>query len=406
MPITFEKQIYDNVHGYIGLTSEELRIIDSPIFQRLRYIKQLGPAFLVYPGAVHTRFEHSLGTMFMMDMFLKDGVREEIDAEMVQKLRFVGLLHDIGHYPFSHTFESTIQERFGGKSHEKLGTEIIKRYLKDELENYNPEEITKLIVGKGSHEFGMLISSSLDADRADYMLRDSYNSGVSYGRVNIDSILRTATFESDKIIFERDDGPVESFVIGRYHLYKALVYNKTVAGFNILLDRIYTSLVEEGFVADPTGLLSEEALIAGYVDDAILEASRKYAVSGKNPEVRKMATMFLSRRPLELAYAEPETLEAKKLKKQKSYVESLIDDQEARRELAKKAGIEEEWILPARMKPLEFIKEEEEIYIRKGGLVPVSKGGSPMMKMVLGKVLRSSRIYTKKGYGKRVRDAL
>ena len=123
------------------------------------------------------------------------------------------------------------------------------------------EEITRIISGKGKKEFGMLLSSTLDADKSDYLLRDSYNTGVPYGRIGIMSMLRIINFEKDRIVFEKDESPIENFIIGRYHLYKALVYHKTVVGFDVLLQTVFGFLVEEGYIADPNSLSTEEEII-------------------------------------------------------------------------------------------------------------------------------------------------
>ncbi|MDE1860823.1 MAG: HD domain-containing protein, partial [Candidatus Micrarchaeota archaeon] len=196
MNLEFKKQINDNVHGYIGVTEQELRIIDNPVFQRLRHIRQLGATDLVFPGATHTRFSHSVGTMFVVDLYTKNVIKdEEVDRDQLQKLRIAALLHDVGHYPLSHTAEALIVKRFRGKSHVENGIDIIRAYFKDDLENYSAKEIIDLMSGKNKDKYSMLISSALDADKSDYMLRDSYESGVSYGSIDLSSVLRIISFE-------------------------------------------------------------------------------------------------------------------------------------------------------------------------------------------------------------------
>ena len=199
MALEIKKQIYDNVHGYIGLTEIELKVVNSPLFQRLKSIMMLGTVNFVYPGATNSRFEHSLGTMFMMEQFLShvrvNGKILADDNETAQKMRLVALLHDIGHYPLSHITEHIIIKKLGGKSHEEFGTEIIKNFFSETLSGYNISEITDIISGKEGGELGMLISSAFDADKSDYLLRDSYHTGVGYGNVGVQRLIRIASFE-------------------------------------------------------------------------------------------------------------------------------------------------------------------------------------------------------------------
>lgn len=404
MGLKIKKQVQDNVHGYIGLTEAELNIIDTPLFQRLRYIKQLGATYLVYPGATHTRFAHSIGTMFMMDLFLKNGVKTEVSDEDTQKLRLAALLHDIGHYPFSHTAEHVVTEKLGGKGHEQLGSELLRKYLKEKLENYGVEEITKIISGKGKKEFGMLLSSSLDADKSDYMQRDSYNTGVPYGKVSIVSLLRIMSFEKDKVIFEKDESPVEHFLLGRYHLYRTVIHHKTSLGFNLLLERIFELLVKEGYIPDPKEVIDDYDGFVRYTDDLVMQAMYSYLKTGKAEPLREMIGMFIGRQPLQLAYSDPKLLAGGKLSDQDSIIQKLEKEPKMRKELAEKVGLEPEWIFPATQK-LGFI-EESEIYIRKkDGLVPLNKGNALILNLLLGKTLHDSRIYTKRGYGPKVNEA-
>ncbi len=406
MALRIKKQIYDNIHGYIGLTEEELNIIDTPIFQRLRYIRQLGPAYLVFPGATHTRFAHSIGTMFMMDLFLKNGVKAEVSDEDVQKLRIAALLHDLGHYPFSHVLEHTVTKRFGGAGHEEFGALLIEKYLKDPLENYRTEEITRIILGKGKKEFGMLLSSTLDADKSDYMLRDSFNTGVPYGKVGINSLLRIMTFERDKIIFEKDESPVESFLLGRYHLYKTVVHHKTAVGFNILLQRIFEYLVKEEYLENPKAIADSSRKLLAYTDDAVVMAMHSYLKTGKDESKKEMMRMFLARIPLELSYSSPELVEGKDTSLERALIAKMAESEAFIEDFSERAGSGPEWIFPAVLKPTGFIEEESEIYIRKKeGLVPLKNENTIILRTLLGKAFYDSRIYTKKGQGKRVREA-
>jgi hypothetical protein len=406
MGLRIKKQVYDNVHGYIGLTDTELRIIDTPIFQRLRQIKQLGTVYTVYPGAMHTRFAHSLGTMFMMDIFLKNAVEGEVSEEDTQKLRLAALLHDIGHYPFSHTIEKYVKERLDGISHEEFGAEIIKKIIAEKLENYRAEEITRIISGQGKKEFGMLLSSALDADKSDYMLRDSYNTGVPYGNVGIMSLLRIMRFEKDRIVFEKDESPVEHFILGRYHLYKALVYHKTTAGFDILLQRIFGFLVEEGFIADPNSLSTEDEII-GYTDDTVIAAMYNYLSKGSDQKRKHMVMMFLGRIPLKLAYSSTNFLPDGKIPKEISLINKIAYDSSLKSELARESGIDPEMIFPNVMNDLKFMEDTSMIYIRrKGAVLPLKEGNSLILDLLIGKTVYDARIYIGEGSAKKLESTL
>lgn len=151
MPLERKKYVFDSVHGNIDLTEVEKGIIDTWVFQRLRRIRQLGTAEFVYPGATHSRFAHSLGAMFVMDQYLnnvkKDGQPIAENDEMIQKLRLAALLHDIGHYPFSHATETMIRKEFGGLRHEEHGFQIVRDFLEDRLDPYSAEEIVDILGG-------------------------------------------------------------------------------------------------------------------------------------------------------------------------------------------------------------------------------------------------------------------
>ncbi|RLI75360.1 HD domain-containing protein, partial [Archaeoglobales archaeon] len=152
-----EKSIQDAVHGIIKLNEPMLKIVDTPQFQRLRRIRQLGFANLVYPGANHTRFEHSLGVMHITKLLQK---RLELDDEVV----IAALIHDVGHTPFSHSSESLL-ERYAGIRHEDL-KKIVHGELKDVLNDlgYNLRKLSDIVSGKKQS----IVCGDIDADRMDY----------------------------------------------------------------------------------------------------------------------------------------------------------------------------------------------------------------------------------------------
>lgn len=243
------KIINDPVYGFLRFPEPELmQLINHPWFQRLRHIKQMGMASLVYPGAVHTRFHHSLGACHLMGKALDElkikGV--SIPAEEYVAARIAALLHDIGHGPFSHALEHTL---VGGISHENLSHLIMKRLnaemngkLDKAIQIYNHSYHLKYL-----HQ---LVASQLDVDRMDYLNRDSFYTGVSEGVIGYDRILQMLTVQDDEILVEEKGvHSIEKFIIARRLMYQQVYLHKTVLGAEQLLIKTLTrakQLVSEG----------------------------------------------------------------------------------------------------------------------------------------------------------------
>src|ERR1041384_3145404 len=185
----FDGEITDPVHRYIRFSEVEKDLIDTAIFQRLRRIRQLAGAHLVYPGAQHSRFEHSLGTMHVAgyagETLLTKGYLD--DEDKVQKLRLAALLHDVGHGPFSHLFEEVLELK-RKISHEDIGKQMISgSTLSDILKKhgYNPSDICRLSFGESKIKFlNEIIAGGLSADLMDYLSRDGLFTGVEYGKID------------------------------------------------------------------------------------------------------------------------------------------------------------------------------------------------------------------------------
>ncbi|MGO8789214.1 MAG: HD domain-containing protein [Terriglobia bacterium] len=193
-----EFEVRDPIHGFIYRGSREKKIIDSPLFQRLRRIKQLALASLVYPSAVHTRFEHSIGAMYVAGRIAE---RLDLGNEHTQILRFAALLHDIGHGPFSHVSEEVLRNVTGSKqAHEEIGYRIILNSpdLDGPLSRDERREIVDLLSGRcGDSVMRSILSGPIDADKQDYLLRDSYFCGVKYGVYDIDRLIQVLCIHSD-----------------------------------------------------------------------------------------------------------------------------------------------------------------------------------------------------------------
>lgn len=194
----FEKVIRDPIDGFIGLTALEVRIIDTPLFQRLRGIKQLALTNYVFPGAVHTRFEHSLGTLHVAQRIL-GRLRElgtPVSDEEACALRFAALLHDVGHGPFSHVAENFLadQDHYGTPlGHAKASYDIIRMHPDQEFLGTSRGPAADMTADwVGSRSFLRdAISGPLDAGKIDYLLRDSHFTGVRYGITDTERIIFT-----------------------------------------------------------------------------------------------------------------------------------------------------------------------------------------------------------------------
>lgn len=257
------RNILDPIHGSIPITQIENKIISTPLFQRLRKITQLSQGPLVFPGATHNRFQHSLGTMHVMDKLLNtldqgDHLPEKkIDYErVVQSMRLAALLHDCGHLPFSHTFENKYKDE--NINHEYFSKCLItKSMLRDILSNngYNPNTIASIIEGQPritDPDFRTfiilypLLSSEFDADRMDYLLRDSYFTGVPYGKFDLDRICNLITMKDDLLCFdEKAQTAVEDFLFSRYQMYRIVYIHKTVICYELILHKIYNDYFEK-----------------------------------------------------------------------------------------------------------------------------------------------------------------
>ena len=232
--------IIDPIHDFIRVYGPELRIIDSPIFQRLRGIRQLSGAHLTYPGAQHTRFEHSLGVMHIASQ-AGQALKEKgiLKTDDIENLRVAALLHDIGHGPFSHLFEEILQQR-KKISHEEMGRRII---LKTELgdilskSDYDKKFITKLAFDDSKPQFmNQIISGILSADIMDYLLRDGYFTGVEHAKIDHKRITQSLEVHQKKLALESSAlYSFESLMHSRHQMFKAVYFHKTVRSAEVML---------------------------------------------------------------------------------------------------------------------------------------------------------------------------
>ncbi len=227
------KIVQDPINGPVKISAPLQKIIDTPEFQRLRYVRQLGMCHLVFPGANHTRFEHSLGTMHLAIMFA-----ESLHVEDEMLLAVAALLHDIGHPPLSHGAEETFQ-KITGLDHLNAGVRIIlgeKPFQESAIPSViedagiKPSDVADVLLFKSRKNriISRLISGPVDVDELDYLRRDSLYTGVSIGNVDHRRILNVAMLSGDDVFIEEKGlGTMESILIARILMYGSVYFHKT-----------------------------------------------------------------------------------------------------------------------------------------------------------------------------------
>jgi HD superfamily phosphohydrolase len=264
--------IRDPLWDNIRLDPPALQALDTPAVQRLRYIRQVGHAFLVYPGATHTRFEHALGAYHLTRRAL--GVLEErgelgqIPEEDCLAVRLAALLHDIGHYPFSHALEEA-----GLPSHETLGVAKLRQgELGERLAEIGgadfADSVGALITGGSPSPLQGLISGSLDLDKIDYLSRDARMCGVPYGTVDVDRLLSSLTLVEtagglEVGVQEKGVSAVESLLFAKYQMYRNVYWHHAVRSATCMFKRAVRGALSRRSVA--------VEWIADATDDGLME---------------------------------------------------------------------------------------------------------------------------------------
>ena len=241
-PMKYVGEITDPVHKYIQFTELERDLIDTRTFQRLRRIKQLAGAHLVYPCAQHSRFEHSLGAMHVAGLAGEHLLSLNMlpNPDCIQELRVSSLLHDVGHGPFSHLSEEVIKIKTD-KDHEAIGREIIRQSEINDILNhygYSSKRISELSSGQSSSKFmNEIMVGSLSADLMDYLPRDSLFTGAEYGRIDYNRIINSfRVLYGSRIGLHRSAlYSFESMLISRYEMFKAVYFHKTVRSAEVML---------------------------------------------------------------------------------------------------------------------------------------------------------------------------
>ena len=239
-----KKFIRDSVYGDIELNAFEEQVMDMPQFQRLRRIKQLGLISLIYPGANHTRFEHSIGTM---NLGSKLAAELDLSDDEIELVRISALLHDVGHGPFSHVSEGVLSV-----PHEELTKYVItETSMRDLLEEkFDVNDIVDIVNGKGY--LGPIVSGELDVDRMDYLLRDSHNTGVAYGVIDYERIISNLKLEDGLILNIKGVQAAEGALVSRYFMYPSVYQHHTTRIVNSMFRRSLKKIIDDGIIEEKT----------------------------------------------------------------------------------------------------------------------------------------------------------
>ena len=239
-------EMRDPIHGFIKLSETEKRLIDTQVFQRLRRIRQLALTFLVYPGAQHTRFDHSIGVMHIAGRIctkLRELNSTKICDDDVDRVRLAALLHDVGHGPFSHVSEYLLdkyapneadKDKVREKIHEKITVDIIR--VDSEIDEIlSPDErnfVISMIEGQEAWDWRRdVVSSELDADKMDYLLRDSYFTGVKYGEYDLEKVIESFLIDTNETetalaISSKGIYALEQLLLARYHMTQQVYWHR------------------------------------------------------------------------------------------------------------------------------------------------------------------------------------
>lgn len=347
------KVIRDPLHGYIELDELACSIIDTVEMQRLRRIRQLGFSYLVYPGANHTRFEHSLGTYHLMNVLLdRLGMARDADEELI----VASLIHDVGHGPYSHVTEPLIQ-KFTGASHEDIGyvlstdgevkerdsepsaptiAEVVEAYRLDrrKIQSYIKGERTG---NRTSRDISRILNGEIDVDKMDYLVRDSYYTGVAYGVVdNMRLIQGLDFFNGELVITDKGILPAEYLLFSRFLMHPT-VYNHHTSRIAQLM---FLSALEAFISAEceSESELKDKAASLRMMDDAEISTTLRNAEGYP----KEMMTRINERRLFKRAiYAKINTLDAE-------VAEELRDERvrsEIEAEISRRAGVDKKYVL-------------------------------------------------------------
>jgi uncharacterized protein len=263
----------DPVWNNIRVDQQTLELVDTDVFQRLRYVRQLGWTYLVYPGATHSRFEHALGTHHLsrrtLALLCESEDAASISEEEQAIVRAAALLHDVGHYPFSHALEE-----IGALHHEDVARPLITEgrvaaILRSGLSEDAPERVLDLIRGQSTSALQGLISGSLDLDKIEYLKRDAFMCGVPYGEIDVDRLTNSMVLLEDPDsgrlgigVREKALSALESLLFAKYQMYRNVYWHHAVRSATAMYKRLVEDAIEAGVI--------DAASLARYTDEGLM----------------------------------------------------------------------------------------------------------------------------------------
>ncbi len=318
--------IVDPLHGDIHLTAQEWQILDTMPFQRLRRIKQLQMGHVTYPNATHTRFSHSLGTLAIMDRIVQALPEERYDKEDRENLRMAALLHDVGHYPYSHLMEGIDEVRLteelvsdgSTKSidfarepyprHEKVGLEIVTTQP-ELLEAIGGKKRARAVADlfnrhtAANPQLSKLLHSSFDMDRVDYLRRDAYAAGVPYGSIDVNYLLNSLRISKSGMLGVTPKAlpAAEQFLLARFFMHKTVYLHKTTCGIEEACRQLLRRMRDQGWrnlPKDGNAVLKLVASpnLADFTDDYVDRLVHQ-AVQEGDSVMKALASCIEKRRP-------------------------------------------------------------------------------------------------------------
>ncbi len=309
-----KKVFRDPVYGYINVRYQLISdLIDSKAFQRLRRITHLSGVKMVFHGAEHSRFNHSLGVYNLANKLLDDNdtLNQYFDENQKMILMISALLHDIGHGPYSHAFERVFK-----LSHESYSSEIVLNdpeisFLLDSASVGLKENVSSVLLKKGLHpEIEQLISSQIDIDRLDYLMRDAYYTGANYGRLDLDRIVRMLDVKNRNIVYKEGAiHAIENYLVSRYHMYWQVYYHPVARSYEIMLEkiflRIYDLIEHDKLIDEYTNLIKKvienNLTLEEYLelDDFYVNAFIKKYAHHEDTILSQLCEAFLNRKLFE-----------------------------------------------------------------------------------------------------------
>ena len=265
--------IRDPLWNNVRVDGLAMELIDTPAFQRLRYVRQLGWVYLVYPGATHTRFEHAVGTYHLarraLALLEERGDAGRLPPEECHLVRVAALLHDIGHYPYSHALEE-----IGALHHEEVARPLVTEgevaeILSRELGPDAPNHVMRLVRGESDRPLQGLVSGSFDLDKLDYLRRDAFMCGVSYGEIDVDRLLQSLLLLEDPAsgragvgLSEKGLSALESLLFAKYQMYRNVYWHHAVRGATAMYKRLVADAINAGSL--------EARDLADFTDEGLL----------------------------------------------------------------------------------------------------------------------------------------